>query len=130
MVRWKRKKLVWSKSNILQKKVKWLAQACSLTHIRSHRVLCYESTGAKTRAHARIWGLSRVWQEALSLEPAYILEVISEKFNRLNKAEQDHVLIHELLHIPKNFSGALVPHKRKGGVSDKVVRELYLKIKR
>lgn len=68
-----------------------------------------------TRAIARIWGLSRIWQLALKLPPSYILEVISERFDRLDKREKQKVLIHELTHIPKNFSGSLIPHIRRGG---------------
>ena len=78
---------------------------------------------------ARVWGLGRIWQQALDLSPAYIIEVISEKFDRLAEKEQDVILIHELLHIPKTFSGALVPHRRRGGVNDRIVREIYLRIK-
>ena len=62
----------------------------------------------------RSWGLSRVWQIAIRLEAAYIIEVISEKFDSASDIEKDKVLLHELTHIPKNFSGALMPHIRRG----------------
>ncbi|MEK7521763.1 MAG: putative metallopeptidase [Patescibacteria group bacterium] len=120
-----RKSLEWSRSAYVSARVRHLIRACDLHFIRDSRVFCYESTGAKTRAYARIWGLNRIWQTTLEAEPAYILEVISEKFNKLSDRDKDHVLIHELLHIPKNFSGALVPHKRKGGVNERRVKELY-----
>ncbi|MBI2590469.1 MAG: metallopeptidase [Candidatus Blackburnbacteria bacterium] len=121
----KRAKLEWQSSAKISTRVYCLVAACGLGYIRTNRIFCYESTGAKTRAYARIWGLNRIWQSTLGVEPAYILEVISEKFNKLSSFEKDHVLIHELLHIPKNFSGALVPHKRKGGVNEKKVKLLY-----
>lgn len=126
-MRQKRSKLEWAKSTILQKRVGFIAKTCQLDHVKTERVFCYETTGAKTRAYARIWGLNRIWQTTLETEPAYVLEVVSEKFNRLSTANKDQVLIHELLHIPKNFSGALVPHKRKGGVNQRKVREIYEK---
>lgn len=91
-------------------------------------MICYRSFGAKTRACARIWGLGRIWQQALDLTPAYVIEVIDEKFSKLTGRQKDHVLIHELLHIPKTFSGALVPHKDHGGVNDRVVHELYARL--
>ena len=28
--------------------------------------------------------------------------------------EQDKVLLHEIAHIPRNFSGSLLPHTRRG----------------
>ncbi|OGY09612.1 MAG: hypothetical protein A2782_02460 [Candidatus Blackburnbacteria bacterium RIFCSPHIGHO2_01_FULL_43_15b] len=124
----KRAKLEWQRSTDLLTRVCHLVVACDLGYIRANRIFCYESTGAKTRAYARIWGLNRIWQRTLGTEPAYILEVISEKFNKLSLRDRDHILIHELLHIPKNFSGALVPHKRKGGVNEKRVRLLYQQV--
>jgi predicted metallopeptidase len=72
------------------------------------------SENSQTRAYARIWGLSKVWQQALKQKPAYIVEVISEKYDKLSNIEKDKVLLHELTHIPKNFSGSLVPHIRRG----------------
>ena len=46
----------------------------------------------------------------LRVEPGYIIEVISGYFDKLSQSDQDKVLLHEIRHIPKNFSGALVPH--------------------
>lgn len=124
----KRAKLEWRKSGELSAKISRLVIVGSFDYVRTDRIFCYESTGSKTRAYARIWGLNRIWQQTLGVEPAYILEIISEKFCKLSSTEKDHVLIHELLHIPKNFSGALVPHKRKGGVNERRVREIYSKL--
>lgn len=124
----KRSKIEWHKAPDIENRIKSLSDLCNLEYIQEHRVFCYESTGANTRAYARIWGLNKIWQRTLETEPAYILEVISEKFRKLVRKDQDHVLIHELLHIPKNFSGALVTHRKKGGVNERKVRELYQQI--
>ena len=85
-----------------------------MTWVKASRIFTYRSVNAKTRAYARIWGLSRIWQKALKVEPAYILEVISEKYDKLSDHEKSKILLHEVAHIPKNFSGALIPHIRHG----------------
>jgi len=86
------------------------------------RLFFYRSTGSKARAYARTWGLPKLWQNTLGIGPAYIIEVISKYFDKLPLHDQDKVLLHEISHIPKNFSGALVPHtrKRKGSFRDKL----------
>ncbi len=82
--------------------------------IESRQIVCFRSTQANTKAYARIWGLGRIWQLALKEKPAYVIEVISEKFDHLPQKEKDRILLHELAHIPKSFSGALLPHTRRG----------------
>jgi predicted metallopeptidase len=99
-----------------------LIEKLHLDYLLGERLFFYRSTGSKARAYARTWGLPALWQNALKIEPAYIIEVISKYFDKLPQKEQDKVLLHELSHIPKNFSGALVPHtrKRKGSFKDKL----------
>lgn len=124
----KRKDIDWQDAPEITLRVQELIELSELNHIRPNRIICYRSINAKTRAYARIWGLSRIWQQALDLQPAYVIEVISEKFDKLPSREQDMILIHELLHIPKTFSGALVPHHDHGGVNEDRVREIYRNI--
>jgi predicted metallopeptidase len=110
----------------LDKRVATIVRALNLEHISNKHIICMRSTGSKSRALARIWGLPRIWQQALYLKAYYILEVISERFERMSREEQDKTLIHELLHIPKTFSGALVPHECFGKrIDTKRVNELY-----
>lgn len=125
-----KKVLDWVDDNVLTQKIRELIERCEFGYINKNRIFCYRSTGASTRAYARIWGLGRIWQQTLKLEPAYVIETISEKFDKVSKEQQDMILIHELLHIPKTFSGALVPHKRKGGVNDRTVREIFNNLRR
>jgi predicted metallopeptidase len=91
-----------------------LAKSLQLEHLTTGRIYAYRSTNSKTRAYARIWGLSYLWQKTLKVPPTYIVEVLSEHYDDLPDTEKDKVLLHELTHIPKNFSGALVPHIRHG----------------
>lgn len=103
----------WYLSPDLSRRVKFLIKNLPLAHISADRIYCFSSTGSASRAIARIWSLPLIWQQALSIAPGYCLEVISEKFNRLSPPDQEKVLIHELLHIPKSFSGNLVPHRNQ-----------------
>lgn len=80
-------------------------------HVVSRRIICIRSYGAKSRARARIWSFPKIWQMALRTSPHYIIEVLSQHFDNLSADDKIRVIIHELMHIPKNFSGALVPHR-------------------
>lgn len=116
--------ITWKPAPDIKKRVSFLLAKIEIGKTTKASIYCYRSTGAKTRAIARIWGLPRLWQMALKQKPGYIIEVICERFDRLSQTKQDRVLLHELAHIPKNFSGSLLPHIRRGKrkFSDKVKR--------
>ncbi len=118
--------IIWKEDRKLKTHLNKTIKEAGVSWVKTSRVFTYRSTNAKTRAYARIWGLSRIWQQALKIKPAYILEVISEKYDRLSDLEKSKILLHEVAHIPKNFSGALVPHtkRRKGNFRDKL-KSLY-----
>ena len=81
-------------------------------HVKPKNVLCVRSRGSQAkRTLARIHGLGKIWQVAMGIEPTYIIEVISEQFDRLSNAGQDRTLVHELLHIPQGFQGGFRHHK-------------------
>lgn len=120
----------WRQDPYLQKEVAKLVSTLNLSYINSKRVIVFRSFGSKSRAQARIWSLPRIWQKALKVRPHYCLEVLSEKFEKLNPDEKRKVLIHELLHIPKNFSGSLLPHRgRRRRIDRKTVEQLLQKFK-
>ena len=119
----------WNRASDIQKRIKNLIASLSLAHLDHRRIFCFRSFGSTSRARARIWSLPRIWQIALGVGPAYCIEILGEKFDRLSKPEQEKILLHELLHIPKNFSGSLLPHYRKrGGGFEKKVELLFRKI--
>jgi predicted metallopeptidase len=100
----------WEFAPELQKKVAKLVTTLKFSHIDPQRVVVFRSYGSKSKAQARIWSLPRIWQQALNVSPHYCLEVLSERFDKLTAVKQQKILIHELRHIPKNFSGSLLSH--------------------
>lgn len=100
----------WQEAPDIHNQLKKLVLKLKLSHIHPGQIICFRSYGSSSRARARIWSLPRVWQLALNIKPHYVVEVLSEKFDRLNSDDKTRVLIHELMHIPKTFSGALSPH--------------------
>ncbi len=101
----------WQPAPDITHRIIFLVGELNLTYIRPENLICFRSFGSSSRARARIWSLPTIWQQALNITPHYCIEVLSEKFDRLSLDDQERVLIHELLHIPKTFSGALVPHR-------------------
>ena len=113
----------------VKKLVKEILDCLDFFHIPPQYVLCFRSKGsASKRIIARIHGLYKIWQEALNLSPYYIIEVISEQYDKLTKKEKEKVLIHELLHIPKKFTGSFRPHK--GYINTKIVEKYHLILKK
>lgn len=120
----------WKKAPDIQKEIFKIVTALKLSHVVPGRIFCFRSFGSKSRALARIWSLPRIWQDALDTSPAYCLEILSEKFDKLSLDKQREVLIHELLHVPNNFSGSLLPHRSiKGMRFEQRVKQLFSKLK-
>lgn len=107
-------KIDWQRAPDVKKRVLHLIKQLDISWLKYSSIICFRSTSANTRAYARIWGLPRIWQLALKAKPTYVIEVISEKYDKLGVFEKDKVLLHEVTHIPHNFSGSLVPHIRHG----------------
>lgn len=95
----------------IKKQIDALVKALNFTHIKVAQIHCIRSLDAKTRAIARIWGMSRLFKEVAGIEPNYIIEVNAKRFDKMSEREKIKTLIHELMHIPKTFSGALLSHR-------------------
>ena len=116
----------WEEAPDIQSQIEDIALRLEhFSHIQPSRIFCMRSFEAKTRAYARIWSFPKIFQKVLLIDPAYVIEIVSERYNKLDPNNKTKVLIHELLHIPKNFSGALLSHRIKGGVNDRTVKEIY-----
>jgi predicted metallopeptidase len=99
-----------------------IAQTLDFFNVVPQFVFCVRSMGSESkRTIARIHGLGKIWQEVLNLPSAYVIEVISERYDKLSETEKEKTIIHELLHIPKGFSGGFRPHR---GYVDKRTVEL------
>ncbi len=104
----------WQKAEDIHRDIRKIVKVLSFKHIDAKRIYCFRSQGSKSRSYARIWTFPKIFQIALKIEPVYVIEVLSRYFDNLSRDDQKKVLIHELLHIPKNFSGALLPHRSRG----------------
>lgn len=109
----------------IKHQIDYLVKELHFDHVKTEYVHCIRSLDAKTRAYARIWGMSRLFFEVAGIEPHYIIEVVSKKYDKLPEREKIKTLIHELMHIPKTFSGALLPHKgRYHRINDREVEKI------
>lgn len=109
----------------VEKKVGEIVDALSYGHVNEFRLICMRSRNTTANAYARIWNLPDIWQKALSVGTFYIIEVVSQHYDKLGEEEKEKVLIHELLHIPKTFSGALRPHGGVVKINARAVGQLH-----
>jgi predicted metallopeptidase len=123
-------KLGWEKAPDVQRDVNEILQVLDLPYIKGSMIFCYRTNGSKSRSYARIWSFPKIFQDALGLEPAYVIEVLSKYYDKLDPQERIKVIIHELLHIPRNFSGALVPHVTQSRHLHKAADILFEEYKR
>ena len=92
-------------------KVMEMAKALGMDHVKMDRVLCFRSYGSGSkRLTARCHALPKIWQQALKNEAHYLIEVVSEQYDKQSQEEREKTLIHELLHIPKTFGGGFRHH--------------------
>ena len=95
-----------------------------MSHVDLSRVWFMRSKGSGSRyTLARIHVLPRIMQKALGIPTQYVVEVITEKFDRLSQEDQTRTIIHELMHIPEAFGGGFRHHKPF--VNRRTVEEMY-----
>ena len=116
--------ITYSEASDVKQMVIEIADKLDFFHVVPQFVFCVRSKGsASRRTIARIHGLGKIWQETLNIPCAYVIEVISERFDRLDQDEKEKTVIHELLHIPATFAGGFRPHK--GYIDDETVDQLH-----
>ena len=109
--------------------VEEVIEILDFNHIVLESVHCFRSEGSKSRRIiARIHGFGKIWQKALDLPPTYVIEVLSERYDKLCKEDKERTVIHELMHIPHGFKGGFRHHK--GYVSKRQVEKIYKEYKK
>ena len=108
----------------LKERMSEIINSLGMEHIDANRVECIRSFGSSTkRTIARCHALGKLMQKAMKTKAFYAIEFL-EIFDRMNRKEQDKVIIHELMHIPKSFGGGFRHHDY---VCEKNVDLLYEK---
>jgi len=94
----------------LQARMIAIVKALNMEHIDIARVKCFRSSGSSTkRTLARCHTVGKLMQKAMDMPAHYAIEFL-ERFESMSRAEQDKVIIHELMHIPKTFGGGFRQH--------------------
>src|SRR5690348_6224480 len=120
----------WEEAKDVKKDLEHVLKVINLPYIDAARIFCYRTKGSKVRAYARTWAFPKIFQDVLKVKPAYVIEVLTKHYDTLSADEKKKVLIHELLHIPKNFSGALLPHKTRSRNLHTLANQLFKEYKK
>jgi len=96
----------------IQDIAKDIIRKLDFSHVNIENLLCIRSYGSKSRRTiARIHGLPKIMQIAMSIKAFYVIEIISENFDKQSHEDKIKTIIHELMHVPKNFGGGFRNHK-------------------
>jgi len=96
-------------------------------HVDIENIKCFKSYGTSSRwTIARCHALGKLMQKAIGRQAFYVLEFLSERFDKLDEEEKIKIIIHELMHIPKCFGGGFKHHNF---VTDKNVNKYYKQYK-
>ncbi|MBM3232805.1 metallopeptidase [Candidatus Pacearchaeota archaeon] len=114
----------------IQQRMSEIVQTLGMHHIDLQRVKCYRSSGSSTkRTIARCHTVGKLMQKAMGMPAYYAIEFL-ERFERMQKDEQDKVIIHELMHIPKTFGGGFRQHDFVCDQNVEIMHEKFLGMKR
>ena len=94
----------------LRERMEEIVNLLEMEHISLERVECLRSFGSSTkRTIARCHTIGKLMQKAMKTKAFYAIEFL-ERFDKMSYEEQDKVIIHELMHIPKTFGGGFRNH--------------------
>jgi len=114
----------------LQNRMEEIVRILGMGHIDVERVKCFRSKGSSTRRTiARCHTIGKLMQKAIGVKPHYAIEFL-EIFEKLSKMDQDKVIIHELMHIPKTFGGGFRQHDYVCEKNVDLMHEKFVNLKR
>ena len=94
----------------LRERMEEIVNLLEMRHINLERVDCLRSFGSSSRRTiARCHTIGKLLQKAMKTKAFYAIEFL-EMFDKMSYEEQDKVIIHELMHIPKTFGGGFRNH--------------------
>ena len=116
----------------IKKEAQEIASTLNWKHIDFSGLGFLRSHGSSSRGTiARCHALGKAMQMAMGRTTGfYLVEVISEKFDRLPRDEQTKTIIHELMHIPKTFGGGFIHHDKVHEKNVRIVFEQYMNLKK
>lgn len=113
----------------LKERVVDIVKTLDMSHVDLDRISCLRGFGSSTRRTlARVHALGKVMQKAMKTKAFYTIEFL-ERFDKLSKKEQDRVIIHELLHVPKTFGGGFRQHDYVCGEEVEKLHRKFVQIK-
>jgi predicted metallopeptidase len=126
----KRKNIRYEIADDIQERFVDIVRTLNLDHIDLEKVVCVRSYGSSAkRIIARCHGMSKVLQIAMGIRAFYVLEFLSERFDKLDARAQEKTIIHELMHIPINFGGGFRHHGLVSAENVEAMQEKYRKAK-
>jgi predicted metallopeptidase len=126
----KKKTIRYEMARDIQERFTDIVRTLNLSHIDLDKVVCIRSYGSSARrVIARCHGMSKVLQIAMGIKAFYVLEFLSERFDKLDEKEKEETIIHELMHIPKNFGGGFRHHDHVSALNVRSLHEQYRKVK-
>ena len=117
----------YEKAEDLRKRAEKIVNTMGWRHIDLDNVGFLRSFGSTSRGTiARCHAMGKAMQLALDRKGFYLLEFITERFEKMSYEEQTRVIIHELMHIPKTFGGGFIHHNK---VNNRTVEKAYQEFK-
>lgn len=115
----------------IRRKAKEIVDIMDWPHLDMAHIGFLRSTGSTARRTiARCHALGKAMQIAMGRKKGfYLVEVIAERFDKMSDEDQEKVIIHELMHIPKAFGGGFIHHNVVNERNVKIVYKEYLKRK-